>query len=275
MALAAAAAAGLVMAIPERSQPFARETIRIGYAVEAPYAFLSADGQVTGESPEVAKRIAARLGIRRIDWIQTSFDALIPALESHRIDVVAAGMFITPERGRRVAFSAPAFHARPALLVRKGNPRRQSSYQDAIADPEAKVAVIAGAIEETLLGRMGLPQARTVVVPDALTGRIAVATGLADGLALSAPTIRWMTRNDSDSGTEMAEPFAPPPPALVKGLGYGGFAFRKQDAALRQAWNAAMAELIASAEHRELVAGFGFTADELPGSVTTEELLTR
>jgi hypothetical protein len=36
------------------------DTLRIGYAVEAPYALVSADGQVTGESPEIARRIAER-----------------------------------------------------------------------------------------------------------------------------------------------------------------------------------------------------------------------
>jgi polar amino acid transport system substrate-binding protein len=41
-------------------------TLRIGYAVEAPYAFLGTNGEVTGESPEVARRIASRLGATRI-----------------------------------------------------------------------------------------------------------------------------------------------------------------------------------------------------------------
>ena len=58
--------------------------IRIGYTVEAPYAFLKPGGEVTGESPEVAKQIVARLGIRHIEWRQVEFGALISELEAGR-----------------------------------------------------------------------------------------------------------------------------------------------------------------------------------------------
>ena len=96
--------------------------IRIGYAVEAPYAFLTPDGELTGESPEVAKRITSRLGIPRITWRQVEFASLIDELDAGRIDMIASGMFVTEERARRVAFSIPTFHTHQALLVRAGNP---------------------------------------------------------------------------------------------------------------------------------------------------------
>jgi ABC-type amino acid transport substrate-binding protein len=56
--------------------------IRIAYAVEAPYAFVTEEGRVTGESPEIARRAAARLGIRRVVWRQMEFDELLPELEA-------------------------------------------------------------------------------------------------------------------------------------------------------------------------------------------------
>lgn len=43
------------------------DTIRIGYAIEAPFAFLNS----------VAKEIVARVGIQRIEWVQTDFGSLI------------------------------------------------------------------------------------------------------------------------------------------------------------------------------------------------------
>lgn len=43
--------------------------VRIGYAVEVPYAYLKHGGEVTGESPMVARRIAAKLGTGRMEWI--------------------------------------------------------------------------------------------------------------------------------------------------------------------------------------------------------------
>jgi len=41
--------------------------IRVGYAVEAPHAFLAPGGRVTGQSPELARLVIARLGGGRGD----------------------------------------------------------------------------------------------------------------------------------------------------------------------------------------------------------------
>ena len=100
----------------------ARGVIRIGYAIEAPYAYLADDGNVTGLDPEVARMVANRLGIPRIEWRLMEFDALLAGLKSGQYDVTAAGLFITPERARQVIFSQPTFQARPGLLVNPAIP---------------------------------------------------------------------------------------------------------------------------------------------------------
>jgi polar amino acid transport system substrate-binding protein len=238
--------------------------IRIGYAVEAPYAFLQPDGEVTGESPEVAKVVVRRLGIGRIVWHQTEFGSLIGGLEAGEFDVIAAGMFVTPERAGRVLFSHPTFHVHQALLVGRGNPRDVHSYEQVLRLPDTRVAVIAGAIEEALLRRMGAQERHLVVVPDALAGRVAVESGMADGLALSSPTIRWMALRSELHATESAEPFTQPDNGAGNPNGVGAFAFRPGEKKLCKAWNAALAGYIGTSEHLESVARFGFTRAELP-----------
>lgn len=83
--------------------------IRIGYAIEAPYAFLRADGEVTGESPEVARRVVARLGIPHIEWRLAEFSELISELEDGRIDVIAAPFAQPDTPPGRVGYGAFAF----------------------------------------------------------------------------------------------------------------------------------------------------------------------
>ena len=251
------------------------ERLRIGYAVEAPYAFLAEGGDATGESPALAKLIAGRIGIRRIDWIQTSFDMLLTDLEMNRFDVVAAGMFVTPERAARVAFSQPTFHARQALLVGRGNPRNLHSYTDAAATAGATIAVVAGSVEAGLLSGLGMADERLLQVPDAVTGKSAVATGIADGLALSSPTVRWMAAQDRSGAIEVATPFRQSGSNTNMRFGFGAFAFRPGDHALRNAWNAAMADVVGSSEHLQAVAPFGFTRDEIEDLPTLEGLLQR
>lgn len=246
--------------------------IRIGYAVEAPYVFLDARGEPTGVEIEVARKITALLGIPHIEWWQVDFGTLIPGLEAGRFDAVAAGMFITPERAKRVSFSEPTLHVGPALLVRAGNPHDLHAYEDISRKPGIKVAVLHGAVEETIIRQIGVPDARISVVPDALTGRIAVESGLVDGLALSAPTTRLMARQRELGSTEIAEPFTAP-----KGggglIGYTAIVFRKADDDLRAAWNRHLRTFIGGPEHRRLIAGFGLSDEELPGTTTTAEIL--
>ena len=42
-------------------------TVRIGYAAEAPYAIPAPGGRVTGEGPEVARKVFERMGVA-LSW---------------------------------------------------------------------------------------------------------------------------------------------------------------------------------------------------------------
>ena len=249
--------------------------IKIGYAVEAPYVFLKSGGEVTGEEVEVARVIVSRLNIQNITWRLVEFNNLIPELEAGRIDIIVAGMFITPERGTRVSFSEPTFHVQQGLLVADGNPKQLQSYSQATTQTGIKIAVISGAIEEALLMDMGVDDSQIVRVPDALTGRVAVETGIVDGLALSALTIRWMASQDQLGRTEVAKPFSQENLPQYQRLGYGAVVFRQKDKQLREAWNVALKNFIGSPEHLNLLGTFGFTLQELPGIVTTKEILSQ
>ena len=234
--------------------------IRIGYAVEAPYAFLTDEGEVTGESPEVAKQIVARMGIARIVWKQTYFEELIAELEANRIDVIAAGMFATPDRKKRVLFSDPTFSVYQGLLVPKGNPHDLYTCPQIATNDHIRIAVLAGSIEESDLRAQHIPDRRLVIVPDVLTGRLSVETGMADVLVLSAPSVRWAALNDHLGKTEAVQ--------LVQHArrpvtGEGAFAFRKCDWRLQRAWNRAQDGFIGTHEHIVLVQPFGFHCDEV------------
>lgn len=230
-----------------------RGVIRIGYAVEAPFAYVAADGRVTGESPETARLVAARLGCRT-EWIQTDFSALIPDLLDHRFDMVAAGMFQTPQRARLVRFAAPGLRVRPGLLIAKGNPVSVRAYADFKAVPALRVAVLAGSVEQERL--RGLDTAQLVTVPDARAGATAVETGVADALALSLPTVRAMARGRPGLEARAAED--------LDGTASVAAAFRPEDEDLLAAWNRAQAQVLGTPAHLQAIAPFGFEAADVP-----------
>lgn len=238
-------------------------SIRIGYAVEAPYAMLAADGRVTGESPELARLVTTRMGIPNIEWIQTSFDALLPELAEGRFDVVAAGLFISPQRERIAAFSAPTVQVFAGLAVPAGT-RDYASYTEVLAEPKLRVAALSGSVEEARLLARGLPPVRLVRVPDAVAARTALESGRVDVLALSLPTLRWMIADGAAvAATQVAGRAAPTDPPMSFKV---GFAFARGESRLREAWDAAQAEVKGGRAHLAAIAPFGFTAADLAGS---------
>ncbi len=244
--------------------------LRIGYAVEAPYAMLDARGQVTGESPETARRIAARLALPPIEWVQVPFAELIPSLLERRFDLVAAGLFVTGPRARQVRFSDPTVRVLPGLLVRRGNPKHLGGYRALAGRADARVAVLEGSVEQQRLRGFGVAPEALLAVPDLQAGRAAVATGAADALALSLPTVRGVAGAAPERFEALADEVAP---GASRELDFVAFAFHRDDAQLQQAWNAAQVGWIGSAEHARTVAPFGFGPAELAAGVRLEDVL--
>lgn len=233
--------------------------LRVGFALEAPYAFYDAQGNVTGEAPEIFRLMAHRLGIERIDWVRMDFANLLPELQLGRIDAIAAGMFITPERQREAAFTHPTATVRPALIVRQGEsslPLRPLQ-SDLEKNTVLRWTTIHGAAENGLLFQAGVRPEKIATVPNAQRGLRAVAESSSDAFAISAVTAWYLVSHNPQWSLE------------VRTLGDGpaglpAFAFRNSDRPLRDAMNQALQTYLGSDEHKTLVQRFGFTSDELP-----------
>jgi polar amino acid transport system substrate-binding protein len=240
--------------------------IRVGFANEAPFGFATPDGKLTGEAPEVAKAVLARLGIEQVDGVLTEFGSLIPGLQAGRFDIVAAGMFINPARCEQVQFSEPSYGIGQAFLVPDGNPKQITDYSSIAGNPDLKLAVMAGAVEAGYATESGVKDDQLLVLPDQSSLLSAVKAGRADAAALTALSIAQMAQQE---GVESTEPFGEVAGKSVKG--HGGFAFRKEDTALYEAFNAELKEFLGSPEHIALVEPHGFGEAYLPNK-TTEEL---
>jgi len=247
--------------------------IRIGYANEAPYAYMdSGKNEITGEAVEIARVVLKRMGINEVEGVLTEFGSLIPGLQAKRFDIIAAGMYVTPERCQQVAFSNPTYGVGQAFLVQKGNPKSLHSYEDIAKKDDAKLGVVVGAIEGEYASKMDIPVDRVVVFPDVVSALSGIQAGRADAYAATAMTINDLMKKTAAGDLEKADPFTDP---LIDGKsvrGYGAFAFRKDDQAFVDAFNAELAKFIGTEEHAKVVEPFGFTKAELPGDVTAAKL---
>lgn len=99
--------------------------VKIGVRYDQPgLGFKAAgDDQPTGFDIEIAKIVAAKLGIKPADvtWVETISDNREPFLEKGTVDFVFATYSITDERRKVVGQAGPYFLTGQQLLVKKGS----------------------------------------------------------------------------------------------------------------------------------------------------------
>lgn len=244
--------------------------ITVGIAGEQPYAFLD-KGTLTGEDPTVQQAIWKAIGIDNVEAKQVGFDALIPGLNAGDFDVIAAGMFINPDRCQQAAFSEPMYCAPNAFMVPEGNPDSISDFES-VAAAGIKLGVFSGAVEGDYATKAGVSKGNIVTVPDLQTGVTQLEQGRIQAIALTSITLKWHLEQNPDTQAEVTEPFVP----VVDGkevLGCGAAVFRKGDTDLVDEFNAELQKLKESGELTKLIEPFGFGAETLPpDDVTTESL---
>ncbi|MFJ4068732.1 ectoine/hydroxyectoine ABC transporter substrate-binding protein EhuB [Pseudomonas sp. NPDC089996] len=239
--------------------------IRIGYANETPFAYTETDGRVTGESPEIAKVIFEKMGIKQVDGVLTEWGSLIPGLRAGRFDVIAAGMYITPARCKQVIFTDPQYALPDTLLVAQGNPKNLHSYADIAKNPDVKLAIMAGTVNLAYARDSGIKDAQILQVPDTTAQLQAVRAGRADAAVGTQLTMKGLAKKGGDKVEAIAD-FTDDPAHT----GYGALAFRPEDKALRDAVNAEMKKWLGSEEHLKTVAPFGFDRSNVTDKTAAE-----
>lgn len=234
--------------------------IRVGFANEAPFAFATSSGQLTGESPAVFRHVMNQLGVKVVDGVLTEWGALIPGLRAGRFDAIVASMYITPTRCKQVIFANPTYGVGTALVVKKGNPEGVNTYEDA-ARSGVKVAFVAGVAEIEQARMAGMKRDQQIIVPDFAAAVANVKSGRAAAAAFTSLTAQDLVSKDDE--LERAQPFNFEHEGKTY-RGEGSFAFRPEDTTLRDAVNAELAKFLGTPEHQAMIEEFGFDKSNLP-----------
>lgn len=246
-----------------------RGSITVGIANEVPYGYEDDDGNPTGEAPTVGKEVLRRLGIDEMDAVVVEFGSLIPGLQAGRFDMIAAGMFINPERASQILFSDPDYCATTAFAVKAGNPKNIETFESFI-EADATLGVLGGAVEEDYALDSGVPDSKISRFPETPDLFDALEANRIDAVALTEPTI--VNQVEGRSGLEATEGFVP----VIDGeeqLGCGGFGFLDQE--LRDAFNEELNKMKENDEILPLIEEFGFgqAAVDAAKGITVEDLV--
>jgi polar amino acid transport system substrate-binding protein len=117
-----------------------RGTLRVGVSLFTPWAMKDKSGELTGFEIEVAKKLAAEMGVapefRVLPWAD-----VVDALNGGDIDVIISGMAITPRRALQLNFTRPYAESGVALATNTALTRDIGSL-DALNRPGIVIAVV-------------------------------------------------------------------------------------------------------------------------------------
>ncbi len=86
----------------------------------APWTYHDETGELVGYDVEVAKAIAAKLGVKA-EFVEGKWDGLLAGLSAGRYDIMVNGVDITPERMEAYDFSDPYAFNRTAVITAADN----------------------------------------------------------------------------------------------------------------------------------------------------------
>jgi polar amino acid transport system substrate-binding protein len=249
-----------------------RGVVKVGIANEVPYGYENEAGEVTGEAPEVARRVLQELGIEEIDAQVVDFGSLIGGLQAGQFDMIAAGMFINAERAEQILFSDPDYCVGEAFAVPEGNPQGLTDYQSVAENPDVTIAILSGAVEEGYAETAGVPDDQIELFTDVNAQYDALAAGRVDAVTGTSLTVR--TQAEAREGIEATESFFPLDENGEEILGCGGFGFRFENQAFRDAFNDKLNELQEQGEILPIIEEFGFAPEDIERAedLTVEDL---
>lgn len=110
-----------------------KRVLHIGSDYSYPPYTITVNAEKTGYEVELWQRFCMEKGYGLVCDVYT-FDALLPALQSGKIDVIAAAMSVTPEREKMVLFTPADDYSVTTCLIRKPGAATDQSFFDSVAE---------------------------------------------------------------------------------------------------------------------------------------------
>jgi len=160
-----------------------------------PTSFLSTSNQPEGYNVDIARLIAAKLGLK-LDIKNVSFDTIIPGLTGGRYDFTATDMSASPDR-LKVLDMINYWTDGSSLATKAGNPEKLDINTNSICGK--KIAVMTGTTQQqTYLPALskkctagGKQAVSTVVLPNVNTALTQLASGRIDGIFYDTPSLAY------------------------------------------------------------------------------------
>ena len=184
--------------------------LRVGISADLPpLSMKDKQGHIIGFEADLIRALAHSMGLE-VRFVERAFPDLLDALQGDDVDVVIAGMTITPERNARVAFAGPYFISGTSILTR--DEEIAEVGDPTLLDDSSRTFAALGGSTSAQFVRDILPNAKLVTTPDYETAVQMVIDGDADALIADYLTCRLAVwRHEGEGLTALMTPFTVEP----------------------------------------------------------------
>lgn len=184
--------------------------LRVGTSGDLPpLNMLDPRGDIRGFEPDLIEALAGAMNLD-VEYVVKPFSELLPALEGGEVDLVIAGMTITPSRNARVAFAGPYFISGTSMVARTGTLANVRSA-DELDDPKRTFAALEGSTSARFIEEV-LPKAGRITTADYETAVAKLVAGDVDAVVadhLACKLAVW--RNPTADLSTLRTPFTTEP----------------------------------------------------------------
>lgn len=228
----------------------------IGYP---PMEYYDTDGKtILGFDKTLSDLLSNQLGVP-IEWSNSNFDGLITQLQSKRVDMVMASMMDNKTREEKVDF-VDYYSENSVILVKSGNPDKLTSVEDLCGKT---VGVQRGTTQEDALTTQnkkctdGGKAAITVLAFDKESDALLQVKQGRAAATVEQNAVAAYNKTQGKGAYEIV-------PGVIPGTASPvGIAVSKDNTALRDAVNKAMAALMSNGQYQQAIEQYGLTEGKL------------
>ncbi len=190
-----------------------RGTLRVGVAQFVPWTIKTKSGELIGFEIDVARKIAYDMNVEP-EFKVYEWEKMIPALQQGEIDVIAAGMAVTPRNALQVNFSMPLGNSGVSLATNTNKTKGITSLEH-LNDKRVIITVVADTLALSV-ARTFFDKANIRVYPSSDLAEFEILDDRAHAYIASTPEVNFFAlRNSRKVDVPISEPIVASSEALA------------------------------------------------------------
>ena len=153
---------------------------------------------------EMGKAIFGEGGEKKVKLINTAWEGIIPALMTHKFDIIMSGMTVLQSRNLKINFCDPVYYIGQCLLINKKDADKIENYRD--LNKKGVIVTSKLGVTGAFTAEKLMPNATLRLFKTEAEGALQVANGLADGFIYDEPQVRVFAAMYRDKTVGLYEP---------------------------------------------------------------------